>query len=320
MTLAINIATPEGIVVATDSRQSYRNAKNVYRIGSDSAEKLFRFNSRTAIAIAGPAFLATDGLPKSLGKYVDEYRRSVNADALTVRETADGLSSYIASKLNLSKQLQALATSVRQDLEAKGWTQVDVALDRTRSVVTFRGRQNGRSSNGTVAIEPIVLMIAGFDGDHHFVFNAHVPGDIQLLRDSADPSLAYGANWIGQSDVIRRIILGFDPRIASIPFVREASAKLSEKELNQQLGSLEYIINWGTMTLHDAVEFSALAIHTTAAVKRFSDGIACDPGDIAGVGGPVDVAVITPDEGFKWIRRKVVVPSEEVAPIQINAA
>jgi len=29
-----------------------------------------------------------------------------------------------------------------------------------------------------------------------------------------------------------------------------------------------------------------------------------DPGDMPGVGGPVDVAVITPDKGFVWINKK----------------
>jgi hypothetical protein len=41
MSLAINTTTPEGIILAADSRQSYRNQKGVSRIGSDSASKLF---------------------------------------------------------------------------------------------------------------------------------------------------------------------------------------------------------------------------------------------------------------------------------------
>ncbi len=39
-------------------------------------------------------------------------------------------------------------------------------------------------------------------------------------------------------------------------------------------------------------------------MQRFSDGIVANPGDMPGVGGSVDVAVITPDQGFVWVNRK----------------
>ncbi len=68
--------------------------------------------------------------------------------------------------------------------------------------------------------------------------------------------------------------------------------------------NLEYVIQWGTMTLQDAIDFCTLMIQTTSAIQRFSDGIAADPGDMPGVGGPVDVAVITPDKGFVWVNKK----------------
>ena len=39
-------------------------------------------------------------------------------------------------------------------------------------------------------------------------------------------------------------------------------------------------------------------------MQRFSDGNIDNPGDMPGVGGPVDVAVITPNQGFFWVSRK----------------
>ena len=41
-----------------------------------------------------------------------------------------------------------------------------------------------------------------------------------------------------------------------------------------------------------------------SAIQRFSDGIVANPGDMPGVGGPVDVAVITADQGLTWVNRK----------------
>jgi hypothetical protein len=65
---------------------------------------------------------------------------------------------------------------------------------------------------------------------------------------------------------------------------------------------LEYNINWGAMTLRDAIDFASLMIETTSAIQRFSDGIRQAPGDMPGVGGPIDVAVILLMTGSTGIR------------------
>jgi len=43
---------------------------------------------------------------------------------------------------------------------------------------------------------------------------------------------------------------------------------------------------------------------STSAIQRFSDGIIANPGDMPSVGGTVDVAVVTADQGFTWVSRK----------------
>jgi hypothetical protein len=101
-----------------------------------------------------------------------------------------------------------------------------------------------------------------------------------------------------------RIILGYDSRIRNAKFVNEAIQKYNEEEVNKQLRNLEYAIQWGTMALQDAIDFCALMVQTTSAIQRFSDGITADPGSMPGVGGPVDVAIITPKQGFVWISKK----------------
>src|SRR6266851_995032 len=55
MTLAIGLVNPEGIVMAADSRQSYRHA--AIRIGSDSAIKVFTLTDTVVAATSGYAFL-----------------------------------------------------------------------------------------------------------------------------------------------------------------------------------------------------------------------------------------------------------------------
>ena len=83
----------------------------------------------------------------------------------------------------------------------------------------------------------------------------------------------------------------------------ESVKQNTQQEVEKQLNNLEYSINWGAMTLQDAIDFSVLAIETTSAIQRFSDGIKADPGDVPGVGGAIDVLVITPDKA-EWIQKK----------------
>ena len=58
------------------------------------------------------------------------------------------------------------------------------------------------------------------------------------------------------------------------------------------------------MTLQDAIDFCALVTKTTESIQRFSDGTFLNPGGITGVGGEVDIALITPEKGFVWIKKK----------------
>src|SRR5207247_7528140 len=110
------------------------------------------------------------------------------------------------------------------------------------------------------------------------------------------------ALWVGQTDVLCRIVLGYAPESRNLEFVKEASAR-DATATTDQLNKLEYVINWGTITLQDAIDLCVLLTRTTESIQRFSDGTALAPGGIAGVGGEIDIAVITPENGFKWLKR-----------------
>ena len=50
-------------------------------------------------------------------------------------------------------------------------------------------------------------------------------------------------------------VLGFDGRIANIQFAKEAMLIQGEPNIFEELKSLEYAIQWGTMTLQDGIDF-----------------------------------------------------------------
>ncbi|HUT43145.1 MAG TPA: hypothetical protein VMW95_02320 [Desulfobacterales bacterium] len=318
MSLAINTTTPEGIILATDSRQSYRNRKGMARIGSDNASKLFQLNKRIGIAVTGLAFLPEDGVPKNINKFIEEFKRETEVEKLNVKDVADKLQYLFTKKYKWQKQLDELPEKIRSDLQRQGCEVLEIKKEQYAIKFRFKDPQ-GNIKDRAGGVDGIILLVAGYNKDgSHEVYSCYIPGEIRKKRDSKEKGKEYGASWIGQTDVVSRIVLGFDGRIGNIKFINEATQRLGQEEVNKQLRNLEYVIQWGTMTLQDAVDFCALMVQTTSAIQRYSDGIAADPGGMPGVGGLVDVAVITPGKGFVWVSKKKLKVGENEIDLDIE--
>jgi len=317
MSLVINVTTPEGIVLAADSRQSYRNQRGAARIGSDNASKLFQINDRIAIAATGLAFLPENGMMKNVSKYIEQFKKNEDTEKLSVKEVAEKIHKYFGSIYKVEEQIKAITNQIEKDITLKGGKIVKTEVKNNVVIVQLQDK-DGKSGIANAVLEPLNFLLAGFNKGYesHEVYTCRIPGEIELKRDSKKPGKEYGASWEGQNDVASRIVLGFDGRIGNIKFVQEAAQKYGQNgqdEINKQLRNLEYAIQWGTMTMQDAIDFCVLIIKTTSAIQRFSDGIIAEPGAIPGVGGAVDVAVILPDKGFAWIKKKELTPGNDCA-------
>jgi len=318
MSLVINTTTPEGIVLAADSRQSYRNRKGMARIGSDNASKLFQLNKRVGVAVTGLAFLPEDGVSKNISKFIEEFKRATEIEKLNVKDVADKLQYLFNKKYKWQKQLDELLKKIKTNLETQGCEVLEIKKEQYTIKFRFKDPQ-GNIKDGAAGVDEINLLVAGYNKDgSHEVYICYIPGEIQKKQDSKEKGQEYGASWIGQKDVVSRIVLGFDGRIENIKFINEATQRLGQEEVNKQLRNLEYVIQWGTMTLQDAVDFCALMVQTTSAIQRYSDGIAADPGGMPGVGGFVDVAVITPAKGFVWVSKKKLKVGENEIDLDIE--
>lgn len=305
MSLAINATTSSGLVLAADSRQSYRNQKGMARIGSDTASKIFRLSGRIGCAITGIAFLPSAGGIKNVSAFVEEFRRVEEVERFDVEEMANKLHQFFESKYDWHTPLNNLKSLIKKDLESKGLELVD-DFKEERGRIKFKFKDSaGQEQQGVAGVDGIELMVAGFNHDgSHQVFICNIPGEVSKKRDSREMGKEFGAAWTGQTDVTSRIVLGWDGRMFVLPFVQDAVKNIGDEQVRKQLGGLEYQISWGTMTLQDAIDFCSLAIRTTEAIQRFSDGVAMIPGDIPGVGGDIDVAIITRDKGFFWAKKK----------------
>lgn len=316
MSLAINTATPDGLVLAADSRQSFRNRKGQSRVGSDSAVKVFQISRSVGLLITGPAFLDEGGVLKNISKFVDDFKEKNELEGKEVSEIANKLHKFFDSKYNYRKDLEALPEKIRQELNQKGLEVIETKQEEGRVTFKFKDK-NGKVGQGVGGVDQLGFIVAGYNPDgSHQVFMVYVPGIIEEKRSSKVRGKEYGASWAGQIDVIARVVLGRDPRLSNLNFVQQAAKNLGEENVGNELAGLEYAISWGTMNLQDSIDFSVLMIQTTSAIQRFSDGILMDPGDITGVGGPVDVAVITPNKGFVWVSRKTLGANNNIVDLE----
>ena len=306
MSLAISTTTAEGIILAAESRQSFRNKKGIVRIGSDTASKVFQISSNIGIAVTGIAFLPENGVRKSIGYFVEQFKEQYQKEIKLwkVEEIANQLSVFLEKRYDYKSSQKSVGNQITDQIKQNGFTSLDFKPWKGQILeFTFLDKE-GKLGGGTATIDTITFIIAGFDKDKkQKVFIVNVPGNVQAKRDGNIKGKEFGADWIGQIDIATRIVLGFDPRVESLPFVRENLQKNSSETL-QQLRGLEYVIHWGTMTLQDGVDFSTLIIKTTEAMQKFSDGIAMNPGDAPGVGGEIDIALITAKDGFNWLKQK----------------
>lgn len=120
--------------------------------------------------------------------------------------------------------------------------------------------------------------------------------------DAQCTTLSPGAVWQGQVDIITRLLKGYDLRLNLSKVPKDAMASLQKA-----LAGCEYVIYFARMVLQDAVDLAIFLAHTTIQTQRFTDGIYSLPGDVPGVGGAIDVAVITREYDIRWIQKKLLV-------------
>jgi len=132
------------------------------------------------------------------------------------------------------------------------------------------------------------------------LFSVEVPSSATpatAVRTTNNP----GSWWIGQTEVVGRIMKGFDVRILNLPFVQAANQNGAALT---QLNGFEFVVPFNTMTIQDAIDFAVGMIQITITIQKFNIGITTQLGTVAGVGGPIDVAVVRPGTNITWIRRK----------------
>lgn len=306
MTLIVNIATYEGIVVASDSKQ-IQTHKNILTRASENIIKIFPINNKAIASLAGLAFFENqDGIYENVADHINDFSRKVE-DSWSVKQIADGLYDYLQQRYPHERQLKIAEETLRAQVASMNETLVN--LEQFNNALKFKTKdQNGNIKEGFYNVDPVNILLSGYNSDGTTeIYEMRIPGNVELKRRAND----YGCTWIGQGDAVARLILGYDNRMMVNPFFQQLFSKVSQNELIGNLQAMEYNIPWNVMPLQDAIDIAVFLIKTTATIQKFSCGIRGDDHEIPAVGGPIDVAVITPEHGVQWISRKQLhLPSE----------
>lgn len=175
---------------------------------------------------------------------------------------------------------------------------VESTASRLSRFFERRWQEAGMPSEG----EAMEFVVAGFDSGDIFgkVFGFAIPTLPQPIERSGGIG-EFCIGWGGQGEIADRLIYGFDNRL---PVVLQEAVGFSDEvreRLGDYLGSrLHTGIPVPLLPLQDAIDLCILLIRTTIAFQALGVGI-------RGVGGPIDVAVITRDGGFEFLQRKSLV-------------
>lgn len=252
MTVIVGAASPEGVVLGSDSRTTLSEGQR-HRIRSDFGEKVFAVHGRFGVATYGIAGIGEKTIAGLMQEFIAQDVESDHEDgAAFARRLGD-------------------------------------FFDRV-----FREQREGDGQPEPEQGWVLGFLVAGYDdaGIGH-IWEVGVPGP--TLTETPVTTAALGVLWRGQTDVIRRLIKGFDA-----DELQAAGVDVAERTLDE-LRKLEYILLM-PITLQDACDFTSFLIRTTIDMQRFSDGTSHFPGLIPACGGAIQLLAVT-GRGVEWISR-----------------
>lgn len=142
----------------------------------------------------------------------------------------------------------------------------------------------------------MTFVVAGFNENEAYgrAYQVGIPSFPAPVEQVPDD---FGITWGGQREFVDRLIQGFDANIVELA---RQSLNLQPEQIQQfvqALAPLQMPIPLRAMALQDCVDLAIYFIRTTMGAQKLTVGI-------RGVGGPIDVATITRQDGLRFVQRK----------------
>ena len=144
----------------------------------------------------------------------------------------------------------------------------------------------------------MVFIVGGYDpmGAYGRVFKFDIPGGpIPTEQNPGDTN--FGMTWGGQLQIASRIIHGFDPALPGILNDKLKDSNQVDAILSALQQQLEFSIPYQVLPLQDCVDLAAFMVRATMDAQNLAIGL-------RGVGGLIEIAVITRTNGLQYLQKK----------------
>jgi len=153
--------------------------------------------------------------------------------------------------------------------------------------------------------QDMIFLVGGYDERAIYgrVFDVFIPSRPTPVEWHSEPG-QFGLVWGGQREYADRLIHGFDGRLPELAKGFLGLEDSKREQLRQHLqGQLQTPMPFAFLPLQDCVDFAIFLIRTTILMQHWIIGV-------RGVGGAIDVAVITQTDGFTDIQKKKITGEE----------
>jgi hypothetical protein len=150
---------------------------------------------------------------------------------------------------------------------------------------------------------PLSFLVGGYSSDGRLAEAYHV--EIQEGGSCPEPQIVSGPEDAeaqvfleGQPEALYRLLAGYG---TALPEVLRDGLGVPEDQIAPAMSIIEEALATplvqAAMPIQDAIDLAEFLVNLSIGYSRFSPGAPT-------VGGPVEIAVITKHEDFKWVRRK----------------
>lgn len=274
MTIAACYVSPEGVVLGTDSTTTFPSVSGNHCF--NYTQKLFKVGTGSTLG------LATWGIG-SLGEV--SYR------SLVAQLADDIANTHVASVGEVASRWTALVWSVYCDV-------FDVTRQRVREL---------KSKSARTQDEELELLNAQFHSSAGFCIGGHIAVDRrpEAYETNVSPDLELppapvrlpmgSPRFWGWSNLIGRLTNGMDDYLFG-EILQSGKWTGSVDDLRNLVANYK-LAPPGVLPIREAIDWVHASIYTTIKGIKFSR---FDPV----CGGPIEIAVITTDRRFRWVRHK----------------
>lgn len=267
MSLGIAIKSPEGIVLAAESRvtlsASVPYSQETINVNFDNVTKVLSLydgmeqHNHVGFVTYGQATIGS----RTAQSFMPEFEEKLaGTQRLSIEQYAHELSGFFTAQWN-------------------------EAVERGELPQDYNGAD-------------MAFVIGGFDENAAYgrVFQIDIPGSPMPREHNSEEGL-FGFTWGGQREVMDKLVQGYDERLLEILFHKTNLTEQQITDLLPHFRALQMQIPLTAMPLQDVVDLAIFFIRTTITAQTLTIGI-------RGCGGPIDVATITRSDGLRWIQRK----------------